>query len=288
MKEPKIMPREGFLHSLKENFTIERAKVDTPWSMQKYHYHDYVELYYLVSGSRYYFIKDKTYRVRPGELVTVCPYDIHATAATDQGAYERVLITFKKDFVAQFSRAFGVDIFSSISEGSRVVTLSRSEQRWLEATLDALIEAHSSSGASSEAFVKNALVGILILLGKKSARGDDEILKMPAGAMLVSRVSRYISTNFAEKISLRSIADEFFVSPSYLSRTFSRITGMTITAHINAVRIKEAERLLLTANASVLTIAERVGFSSQTHFERVFKSVTHTRPLDFRAQREGK
>ncbi len=288
MQEKRKMPREGFFHSQEKVFEIERKRVDTPWSMRKYHYHDAVELYYLVSGSRYYFIKDKTYRVRPGELVTVCPYDIHATAATEQGAYERVLITFKKEYLAQLSDAFGADIFAPVSEESRVVALSRAEQRWLEATLDALIEAYSSTDALSEAFVKSALVGILILLGKKSARVDDELLKMPAGAMLVSRVSGYISANFAQKISLRSIAAEFFVSPSYLSRTFSRITGVTITEHINAVRIKESERLLLTGGATVSVIAESVGFSSQTHFERVFKSVTHTRPLDFRTQRGGK
>ncbi len=285
MQEQRRMPREGFFHSLDEMFKIDRNRVDKPWSMRKYHYHDAVELYYLVSGSRYYFVKDKTYRVRAGELVTICPYDIHATAATEQGAYERVLITFKKEYLAQLPDAFGADILSPISEKSRVVVLTRGEQRWLEATLDALAEADSSTDACSEAFVKSALVGILILLGKKSERADDEILKMPAGAMLVSRVSGYISANFAEKISLRTVAAEFFVSPSYLSRTFSRITGMTITEHINAVRIKEAERLLLTSDATVSAIAERVGFSSQTHFERVFKSVTHTRPLDFRTKR---
>lgn len=89
---------DGFLHCIKVPLEIERVKVSKPCSMQNYHYHDCIELYYLYSGSRHYFINDKVHKVVADELVTVCPYDIHATAAAEDGEYERVLISFGRDF----------------------------------------------------------------------------------------------------------------------------------------------------------------------------------------------
>ena len=47
-------------------FRIERVSTNTPIPGRTHHYHDSYEIYYLYSGDRYYFIKDKTYHVKRG------------------------------------------------------------------------------------------------------------------------------------------------------------------------------------------------------------------------------
>ena len=59
------------------NFYINRTKTDISSSMKSYHYHKSFEVYYLYAGERNYFIKDKTFHVKKGNLVLINEYDIH-------------------------------------------------------------------------------------------------------------------------------------------------------------------------------------------------------------------
>ena len=43
----------------KSDFWMQPMQISAPKPTQHYHYHDSYELYYLYSGERYYFIKDK-------------------------------------------------------------------------------------------------------------------------------------------------------------------------------------------------------------------------------------
>ena len=276
------IPGDGFLHRMDVPLQIERVKVSTPWSMQNYHYHDYIELYYLYSGSRHYFINDKVHKVVAGELVTVCPYDIHATAASEEREYERVLISFGRDFFDSFGDGYASELFAFLTEGSRVIRFTPKERAWIEGMLDYITDKGREFDMGADLFIKNSLACILLLLNKKTAREEDVPAKMSDGALLVSRVSGYVNKNFAEQLTLSALSERFFVSPSYLSRLFGRITGTTLTEYINAVRIKEAKGLISSTTLSVAQVAERTGFSSLTHFERVFKKIARMTPIDFR------
>jgi len=55
-----------------------------------------------------------------------------------------------------------------------------------------------------------------------------------------------------------------------------------LTEYVNSVRIEEAKRLLLGTSRSVGEIAYAVGYSSATHFDRVFKRHNGKTPLAFR------
>ncbi len=76
-------------------------------------------------------------------------------------------------------------------------------------------------------------------------------------------ISRYI---FDEAITLDQLADRFFISKYYLSRTFKEITGYGISEYMNIHRIRAAKRLLEETDMSVLQIAHKLGYESITYF----------------------
>ena len=272
------MPSESFFSPMARDFSITRVKKTKPWSMQKYHYHDLIELYYLFSGARYYFIENESYYINEGDLVTVAPYDIHATAAAAKGDYDRVCIMFRKEFLDGVSEEVFGKVFSFLDTGSRVVEFSLKERAEIELLIEGLLT------ESDSALIKSSLLRLLLLLGKKEEKKTGAASGLSERALLVSRVSAAISSRFQERLSLSSLAKEFFVSESYLSRSFSRTTGIPLVEYVNAVRVKEAQRLLLSTARSVADIAEAVGYSSTTHFDRVFRRYTRRRPLEFRLE----
>jgi AraC-like DNA-binding protein len=68
------------------------------------------------------------------------------------------------------------------------------------------------------------------------------------------------------------------VNPNYLSALFKRETGLTLTQYIQAMKIEEAKRLMLSREHSLGNIADMLGFSSLSYFSRVFKRLCRISP----------
>lgn len=92
---------------------------------------------------------------------------------------------------------------------------------------------------------------------------------------LVHKVKDYITDHYyQEDISLNSLAQQYFVNSSYLSRVFKEKTGVTFTGYLFDVRMKEAENLVLSTDLKAYEIAERVGISDSHYFSSCFKKHT--------------
>lgn len=100
-------------------------------------------------------------------------------------------------------------------------------------------------------------------------------------------IEAYIQKNYSDQMmGATSIADEFKISPSYLSRIFKADMGVGIVDYIHAVRTDAAKQLLLETDLSTNDIAVKVGFSNRWVLTRVFKKVVGVTPGVFRAQKK--
>jgi len=98
----------------------------------------------------------------------------------------------------------------------------------------------------------------------------------------ISEIAGYIQQNHAEPILLEKVAKQFFISPSYLSRIFVKLTGFHFREYVQVVRIREAEKQLRNTKEKVQNIADHVGFERIEHFNRVFKKLNGLSPLQYR------
>ncbi len=98
----------------------------------------------------------------------------------------------------------------------------------------------------------------------------------------VKEVIRYIQENITKTLTTAKIAERFGLNRSHLCECFHKETGRTIGEFITDLRIKEAKRLLTTSDLSIAQISNLLGFSSQSHFSRVFKKETNHTPLELR------
>ena len=99
---------------------------------------------------------------------------------------------------------------------------------------------------------------------------------------VVFKTTNYIKKNYAEKLSLDSLAKEVFLSKSYLSSVFKKETGTSLTAYITKVRVEKSKKLLIEDNASLANISGQCGFKDQSYFTKVFKKETGVSPKLFR------
>ena len=99
---------------------------------------------------------------------------------------------------------------------------------------------------------------------------------------LVSDVINYVRHNLSKPITTEEIADHLYMSRSYLSTKFKEETSENLYTFITKMKIDEAKRLLRYTDKSLALIATYLGYSSQSHFARVFKTYTTLTPNEYR------
>lgn len=92
----------------------------------------------------------------------------------------------------------------------------------------------------------------------------------------------YIYAHIKERITIEDLADELGVSAGYLSHLFKKETGMAISKYIMEQKIEMAKNLLRYSEYSMIDIANRLSFSSQSHFIQQFREVMGMTPKKFR------
>ncbi len=104
--------------------------------------------------------------------------------------------------------------------------------------------------------------------------------KIPAWAQELKEIIQdQIDTN----LTLKELSKGLEISPSYLSREFSKhFDNLSFGEYIRKQRIEKAKELMLTPTYSLTEIAYLTGFSDQSHFTRIFKQHTGASPSEYR------
>ena len=96
------------------------------------------------------------------------------------------------------------------------------------------------------------------------------------------KVISYIHKHFNENVKLNDVAKFAGASTSGIMHKIKKETGMTFSNHLNAVRVKEAKRLLAFTSLSLGEISARCGFKDQSYFTKVFSKTVNIGPREFR------
>jgi len=95
-------------------------------------------------------------------------------------------------------------------------------------------------------------------------------------------VAEYITANFSQDLSLKQLADLYFVNEKYLGKVFQSEMGETMRQYLNRIRLTNAARLLRNSDLSVLNIAMDCGFQNIPYFNRMFMGRYQMTPLQYR------
>ena len=104
---------------------------------------------------------------------------------------------------------------------------------------------------------------------------------------LIQKVINEINLHLDAPLSLKTLAAQCYISPSYLSNVFKQETGQTLTDYISRRRMERAARLLLTTNARVAVVAEEVGILDVNYFTKMFKNATGQTPTAYRRDKRA-
>ncbi|MCF7729285.1 MAG: AraC family transcriptional regulator [Chthoniobacterales bacterium] len=97
----------------------------------------------------------------------------------------------------------------------------------------------------------------------------------------IESVKKNLTQNLEYPPSLQECARNAGCSPSYLSRTFTLYTGITISRYLRNIRLERAATLLRSGKYNVTEAAMAVGYSSLSHFSKAFAEMFGSCPCAF-------
>lgn len=103
------------------------------------------------------------------------------------------------------------------------------------------------------------------------------------------QIISYIESNYMQDIRLDDLSETTFLSPSYLSRLFKRLTGTNFKAYLEEVRLRHAEEDLRNTQQTITAIAYNNGFPNVSALASAIRKKYDMAPNEFRrslAQRE--
>ena len=92
----------------------------------------------------------------------------------------------------------------------------------------------------------------------------------------------YIDEHYTADIVLADVAAASNISSSRLSGLFKKETGSSVMAYRNELRLVKAAQLLLHSNLRIADIGDRVGYSEQAFFSRIFRKHLGMSPRQYR------
>lgn len=102
-----------------------------------------------------------------------------------------------------------------------------------------------------------------------------------APKMLLRAIERLRSDSDAD-VSLAALASDAGLSRFHFCRAFKDSTGLSPHAWLRQHRLEQAMNMLRDSDASVVSVAAALGYSSQTAFAAAFRKLTGETPSDWR------
>lgn len=97
-----------------------------------------------------------------------------------------------------------------------------------------------------------------------------QLAMVDSNSKRVAHVIKMLRERYRETVRMEELAREVHLSTSALHHQFKAITAMSPLQYQKQLRLQEARRILLAENVDVATAGHRVGYDSQSQFNREY------------------
>ena len=232
------------------------------------HWHDYLELEIIVSGTAKHNYNSTSYLIEPGSAYIISYYDFHEIEAITDMVF--FCIQFNNDFLDR-------EITEYLSSNSVLYHFNAEEMEKVTQQINELFAEQDSSLPFRDLYIKSILSEIILRMIRKTA-----LQKTLSTPLPIQQVIAYIADNYLQKITLEDIAHKFAFSSNYLGKLFKTQTGYTFNEYLNLSRLKHACNLLQQTALPVKEISYQSGYSSVECFLYIFKKNLQMTPSEYR------
>ena len=235
---------------------VTRSKM-APDAGVKPHAHPYYHMFYIHSGSFRFSVNGQDHCLQPGDVLLVPPQTEHSYICEAPVAGEYLEIKFARP------RPQAAEPQLQLCNDPLAGQL-----------FSQILREYSEVGALADDAATAYLNALLHLMGRdqRCQKQSHQFRYLDADSFtpLARRLVRYLEAHYSEDLSLDDLAQAMDYNKSYLCAAFKKDTNQTIADCLNMIRIRRAAELIVYSEHSLTQVSQLCGFSSVSHFNRVF------------------
>ena len=226
------------------------------------HWHEHIELHYVVRGRVSIKVNNINITALPDELVLINSNELHSGASLEQRMQAIVVI-------------FDIKMFSRELAGRNIIFQSLMKN---DPYISKLLQEMYSEYKEQQIGYRLCCKGILMCLISHLVRNyaleeltNQDNLKRVKNLERLNQTITYIQDHFNESLSNKKLAEMIHLSEGRFNHLFKESMEEAPQQYINRLRLKKAAELLRKENMTISEIAYVVGFNDYNHFGRIFK-----------------
>lgn len=238
------------------------------------HTHQFTELFYVLHGEGVFYIEREKVPVKTDDLIIINPNVEHTEKTFPNNPME--YIVFGVEGLAfsfpEHDQAYGrgYSFYSYGSDKNQFINFAQ-----------LMMHEFQDKRPGFEKVCHGLLEVLLVYISRKQ-----KLSVISESSFQLSKecaiAKRYIDTNYAQDITLDSLADLTHINKFYLAHSFTECIGQSPISYLTERRLAACKELLSSSNLSVTQIATSAGFSSQSYFSQIFNKKVGMSPRQYR------
>ncbi len=259
------------------------------------HWHYFMEIIYVISGSFEVTIDGKKSRVKEDGIVLFFPRSIHSMEKIENKPSKYFVIKFdinrlniENSYTPKLS-----GLFSKAKESDNAsVVFSKEELKDYDVKkyFEACLLESNKENYGYDLIIHGQLMSLLISLvriWRSNGFDTDCVGANLKGENSIYTITEYINEHSSEQIKVEDIAAKCNVSYSYFAKEFKKIYGRSCKEYIEFIRVCKVENMLLFTDFDLNYISQEVGFSDSSHLIKTFKKVKNITPKQYKKLKSG-
>lgn len=256
-----------------------------------YHWHDCLEISYILKGEGSYTVNGLVYKMKPKDIILFNNIEPHSWAASSNSTMEVSSIVFDLHMIcSNETNPFDSQYLQPFLHRNTNFTNKLHPKNFYTPIIYNLLlqitEEFTQRPIGYELMIKAKLLEMMTYLIRhfQDNNKTSEVLEQKEIKLLrLSEALDYVQQHYTSPISLTEVAGVACMNPSYFSSFFKETIGSSFVDYLTQLRIHHADQLLRTTDYKILDIALQSGFGSLSSFNRSFKKIKGISPSHFKA-----
>ena len=269
-------------------YTLYGVRIPEAFESFPLHWHDEMEIIYVISGSVVVSVQGDEYVLSDGELVCIQPQLIHSIRQNADEKASYINILFRLSMLENSGADLCTEKFLDPVQ-TRSLMLQRYIPKGHELCEDLgkcalkLIDIRLSGNSGNELMIKALLFEMLHYMSKCAEPENAEEFHVRSLHEKLKKSIAYVQSNYAEEITVAKAAAVSNFSPGHFSRMFRQLTGCSFTQYLINYRLEMAAKYLSEGEMKISEIAVSCGFNNLSYFTRAFAEKYGMTPRKYKA-----
>lgn len=249
------------------------------------HAHDQLELGYCISGSGIFFVENKIYPFKMGDISVIFPGERHIaqSASFESSEWYFVNIDMARMFSEELCRTLALYENVLADKSVHGGVFRSGDNTECEEIIKALVDEAIRKNKEYE-YMCRLLVSKLVLLISRSPLKEDGHGNTELSGEPIMPAILYILSHYSENIKISELSEMCHLSEGHMRRLFVSVLGYSPLEYLHRCRINYACAMLRSGGKSTVSeIADEVGYTTLSSFYRKFRQYVGCMPKEYQS-----